>query len=128
MVRLTGIEPAHMASEATALSPELQAHNHNIIYIISKTSRICKDIYIDNSRKIHCVIACFCYNPTKSFTLPESGVKFFSRYSMYQWIMISLLPFWYFSYNSCQSSSDIGLMPLSLSIFHSPSSFTQGIT
>ena len=26
MVRLTGIEPAHMASEATALSTELQAH------------------------------------------------------------------------------------------------------
>ena len=26
MVRLTGVEPAHMASEATALSTELQAH------------------------------------------------------------------------------------------------------
>ena len=28
MVRLTGIEPAHMASEATALSTELQAHTY----------------------------------------------------------------------------------------------------
>ncbi len=26
MVRLNGIEPSHMASEATALSTELQAH------------------------------------------------------------------------------------------------------
>lgn len=65
MVRLTGIEPAHMASEATALSPELQAHNHNIIYIISKTSRICKDIYIDNSRKIYYETIDFCYKSIK---------------------------------------------------------------
>ena len=34
MVRLTGVEPAHMASEATALSTELQAHRIFIITII----------------------------------------------------------------------------------------------
>lgn len=36
MVRLTGIEPAHMASEANALSPELQAHIYYIYYIKNK--------------------------------------------------------------------------------------------
>ncbi len=35
MVRLTGIEPAHTASEADALSPELQAHIYEISAIVN---------------------------------------------------------------------------------------------
>ena len=50
LVRLSGIEPPHMASEATALSTELQAHikgsASKMLYptnnIISKTLEICK--------------------------------------------------------------------------------------
>ena len=42
MVRLTGVEPAHMASEATALSTELQAHKKPTIYIIPENGKICK--------------------------------------------------------------------------------------
>ena len=47
LVRLTGIEPAHTASEADALSPELQAHINKNTYnniIIAKTLEICKHL------------------------------------------------------------------------------------
>lgn len=46
-IRLTGVEPALVASEATALSVELQACkyiNADNIIIISKTIEICKHL------------------------------------------------------------------------------------
>ena len=42
LVRLTGVEPAHMASEATALSTELQAHIITLTNIIAQTLEIFK--------------------------------------------------------------------------------------
>lgn len=46
MVRLTGVEPAHTASEAAALSTELQAHIKcrikHTIDIITEKLRFCK--------------------------------------------------------------------------------------
>ena len=42
LVRLTGVEPAHTASEADALSTELQALFLSYHIIISKSLEICK--------------------------------------------------------------------------------------
>ena len=48
LVRLTGVEPAHMASEATALSTELQAHKYLLLII---TDDISNNIYYTKKRK-----------------------------------------------------------------------------
>ena len=46
VVPLTGVEPAHMASEANALSAELQAH---YIKIIPDSIEICKCLCYNNN-------------------------------------------------------------------------------